>query len=112
MALAFELVGVEQCAKRDENESDRELALSSNARSAGGVTRDAADPRGTQSWMRAHSGFLRALLLIFAYCSAVIALISMIAFRGVQADAIIAGTLCIAAVIAVFLLPRSRGAAK
>jgi hypothetical protein len=57
--------------------------------------------------VQAHAGFLRAVLLILAYCSAVISMVSVIAFRGIHAMSIVAGTICIGAVIAVFLLPRS-----
>jgi hypothetical protein len=59
--------------------------------------------------MQTHAGFLRALLLILAYCSVVISMVSVIAFQGVYAVAIVAGAICIAAVVAIFLLPRSRG---
>jgi hypothetical protein len=48
------------------------------------------------------------MLLIVAYCSAVISLIATIAFRGINAVSVIAGALCIVAVVAMFLLPSSR----
>jgi len=95
-----------------ESAFDRELALSLNASNANEVTRDAGNPQETQPWAQAHAGFLRAVLLIVAYCSAVISLISMIAFRGVQTVAVITGAICIVAVAAVFLLPRSRGSVR
>jgi hypothetical protein len=80
--------------------------------SATQATEDAASPRKTQTWVQAHAGFLRAILLIVAYCFAVISLIATIAFRGISAVAIIAGALCIIAVVAMFLLPSSRRAAR
>ena len=43
-----------------------------NVRSATQAPEDAASPRETQTWSLAHAGFLRAILLIVAYCSAVI----------------------------------------
>lgn len=67
--------------------------------------------RAAQPWAHAHAGFLRAVLLIVAYCSAVISLIATIAFRGINAVSIVTGTLCTVAVVAIFLLPRSRRAA-
>lgn len=82
--------------------------MSSDARATNAETVDVAGPREVQPWARSHSGFLRAVLLILAYCSAVISMISMIAFRGVHTVSIVAGALCIAAVVAIFLLPRSR----
>jgi hypothetical protein len=83
-----------------------------NVRSATQATEDAASPRETQSWTQVHAGFLRAVLLIVAYCSAVISLIAAIAFHGINVVAIIAGALCIIAVIAMFLLPSSRGLSR
>jgi len=65
-------------------------------------------PRAAQPWAHAHAGFLRAVLLIVAYCSAVISLIATIAFRGFNAVSIVTGALCIFAIVAIFLLPRSR----
>jgi hypothetical protein len=52
------------------------------------------------------------MLLILAYCSAVISMISIIAFRGINAVAIGTATLCIIAVVTVFLLRRSREPSK
>lgn len=86
--------------------------MSFDARTANERPQQAASPRGIGAWAQAHAGFLRAILLIAAYCSAVISLISMIAFRGVQTVAVLAGTICIASVAAVFLLPRKRGPAR
>jgi len=83
-----------------------------NGRTAAHLSPESAGTREAQPWARAHAGFLRAVLLILAYCSAVISMISVIAFRGVQTVAIIAGVICIAAIITVFLLPRSRGSAR
>jgi uncharacterized membrane protein len=75
---------------------------------AGDLGRESASPRQVQPWAQAHAGFLRAMLLIVAYCSAVIVLISAIAFRGFNAVSIVTGALCIFAIVAIFLLPRSR----
>jgi hypothetical protein len=82
-----------------------------NARSARDVD-SAGSPRGAQPWLQVHAGFLRAVLLIFAYCSVVISLISIIAFRGIVTISIVTGALFFIAVIAAFLLPRSRRVAR
>lgn len=80
----------------------------SDARTVGdGASPETGGPRGFGPWAQAHAGFLRAVLLILAYCSAVISMISVIAFRGVYMVSITAGALCIAAVVVCFLLPRS-----
>jgi hypothetical protein len=84
----------------------------SNARTAGDPGPEAASPHGLGPWAQAHAGFLRAMLLILAYCSAVISMISIIAFRGINAVAIGTATLCIIAVVTVFLLRRSREPSK
>jgi hypothetical protein len=52
------------------------------------------------------------MLLILAYCSAVISLISMIAFRGVFTISIVTGALFLIAVIAAFILPGTRRPAE
>jgi hypothetical protein len=83
----------------------------SNARSARDVD-SVGSPRGAQTWLQIHAGFLRAVLLILAYCSAVISLISMIAFRGVSTVSIVTGALFLIAVIAAFILPGTRKPAK
>jgi hypothetical protein len=83
----------------------------SNARSVRDVD-SAGSPRGAQPWLQVHADFLRAVLLIFAYCSVVISLISMIAFRGVSTVSVVTGALFLIAVIAAFLLPRSRRVAR
>ena len=86
--------------------------MSPNVRGAAEATDAAVSSHEAQSWAQAHAGFLRAILLIVAYCSAVIALIATIAFRGINAVSIITGVLCIVAVVAMFLLPSSRGSSR
>jgi hypothetical protein len=82
--------------------------MPTDGRTAGDLRPESASLRETPTWVQSHAGFLRAVLLIVAYCSAVISLIATIAFRGINAVAIITGALCIIAVVAMFLLPRSR----
>jgi hypothetical protein len=89
-----------------------EFAVSLNIRSANEVNEDTPNSPIAEPWAQAHAGFLRAVLLIVAYCSAVISLIATIAFRGINAVAIITGALCIIAVVAMFLLPSSRASSR
>jgi hypothetical protein len=82
--------------------------VSQNVRGAAEATEDTVNSREAQRWAEAHAGFLRAVLLIVGYCSAVVSLIAAIAFRGLNAVTIITGALCIIAIVAMFLLPRAR----
>jgi hypothetical protein len=82
--------------------------MSVDTRSAADTADNDPRPRDVESWPQAHAGFLRAVLLILAYCSAVISLIATIAFRGINAVSVVTGALCIIAIVAMFLLPRSR----
>jgi hypothetical protein len=88
------------------------VAVTVDGGAAGDLGRESASSREARPWARAHAGFLRAVLLIVAYCSAVISLIATIAFRGINAVSIVTGALCIVAVVTMFLLPSSRSAAK
>ena len=94
-----------------EAASDGECAVPLNAPSVRDVD-SVGSPREAQPWLQVHAGFLRAVLLILAYCCAVISLISMIVFRGVSTVSIITGALFIIAIIAAFVLPRSRRVAR
>jgi hypothetical protein len=85
----------------------RAVAVPADARANGDPGPESTSSREARQWMQAHAGFLRAVLFVLAYCSAVISMISVIAFRGVHAVAIVTGALFIIAVIAVFLLPRA-----
>ena len=82
--------------------------MPADGRTAGDLGPESASPREAQPWVQAHAGFLRAVMLILAYCLAVISLIAAIAFRGVNAVSIVTGVLCILAVVVIFLLPSPR----
>ena len=82
--------------------------MSVDTHTAADTAENSAGPRAAHPWAQSHAGFLRAVLLILAYCSAVISLIATIAFRGINAVSVITGALCIIAIVAMFLLPSSR----